>query len=159
MGKARKGSLAGLPAQDLPDSIQVLDQDEQEFTKCWLTSCKRLKTKKLIDAITFNDVITSYTSASFFCEPYRKFALLLNLDVTATPTDIVIRVEISDDNAKWYQYMNGPFGDIRYEDSAGDKLEAILGELRSSHVRLKAVATGTTAANTFKLTAKLICET
>ncbi len=159
MGKARGRSYQDLPAQDLRDSIQVLDQEENEFTKCWLTSCKRLKTKKLIDAITFNDVIASYTSASFFCEPYRKFALLINLDVTATPTDIVIRVEFSDDNAKWYQYMNGPFGDIRYEDSAGDKLEAILGELRSSYVRLRAVATGTTAANTFKLTAKLICET
>jgi hypothetical protein len=159
MGKGRSGSYAALPRQDLPDSIQVLDQEDNEFTKCWLISCKRLKTKKLIDAITFNDVIASYTSASFFCEPYRKFALLLNLDVTATPTDIVIRVEVSDDNAKWYQYMNGPFGDIRYEDSAGDKLEAILGELRSSYVRLRAVATGTTAANTFKLTAKLICET
>mgnify|MGYP001575284068 FL=1 len=159
MGKGRSGSYQALPRQDQLDSIQVLDQEEQEFTKCWLTSCKRLKTKKLIDAITFNDVIASYTSASFFCEPYRKFALLINLDVTATPTDIVIRVEFSDDNAKWYQYMNGPFGDIRYEDSAGDKLEAILGELRSSYVRLRAVATGTTAANTFKLTAKLICET
>ena len=100
MGKGRSGSYQALPRQDQLDSIQVLDQEEQEFTKCWLTSCKRLKTKKLIDAITFNDVIASYTSASFFCEPYRKFALLINLDVTATPTDIVIRVEFSDDNAK-----------------------------------------------------------
>ena len=58
-------------------------------------------------------MIASYPSASFFGEPYRKFALLLNLDVTLAPTDIVIRVEVSDDNAKWYQYMNGPFGDIR----------------------------------------------
>lgn len=159
MGKGRRGSYSELPSQDLRDSIQVLDQDENEFTKCWLTACKRLKTKKLIDAITFNDVIASYTSATFFCEPYRKFALLINLDVTATPTDIVIRVDFSDDGVKWYQYMNGPFGDIRYEDSAGDKLEAILGELRASYIRLRAIATGTTAANKFQLTSKIICET
>ena len=159
MGKGRRGSYTDLPSQDLRDSIQVLDQDENDFTKCWLTACKRLKTKKLIDAITFNDVIASYTSASFFCEPYRKFALLIDLDVTLAPTDIVISVEFSDDNAKWYKYMNGFFGDLRYEDSAGDLLEAVLGELRSSYVRLKAVATGTTATATFKLTAKLICET
>ncbi len=159
MGKARGGSWAGLPRQDLPDSIQVLDQDENEFTKCWLTSCKRVKTKKLIDAVTFNNVTASFTSAAFFCEPYTKFNLLIDLDVTNTPTDILFSIEFSDDNAKFYKYMNGPFGDLRYEDSAGDKLESILGELRASYVRLKAVATGTTAANTFKVTAKLICET
>lgn len=159
MGLATSGAAEELEAANELDSIQVLNQAENIFEVCWNISCKRLKTEKLIDAVTFNDVIASYTSEKFFCEPYRKFTLLINLDVTATPTDIVIRVEFSDDGAKWYQYMNGPFGDIRYEDSAGDKMEAILGELRASYVRLRAVATGTTAANTFKLTSKLICET
>ncbi len=116
---------------------------------------RRITCITCISGIVFNDVITSASSTGVRCVPFHKFLLMLDVDVTGTPTDILFSVEFSDDNVTFYKYMNGPFGDLRYEDGAGDKKESISGECLAKYVRLSAVATGTDGNNTFTITAKL----
>ena len=165
MGKAKKGTVPGSPGGPLPcqlteicvyDSADVLDQAISEWGRGWETRYRRVKTIRLFDVSEFNASVTSITSKSFFCEPYKKFSLLLDLAITGTPTDILIEVKFSDDNAKFYKLMNGPFGDLRYEDSAGNLLEEIQGECRASYGHVKATATGTSGANKFTLNAKMV---
>jgi len=116
----------------------------------------RIKCVKLIDNQTFNAALTSYTSSSIRCDAHRYFALLIDLDVTGAPTDIVFSVWFSHDNTTFFKYMNGPFGDLRYEDAAGDKLEAIHGDISGKYVKLTAVATGTGEQALFNVDAILV---
>lgn len=141
---------------EIPDQGRVFDNDMAEWDFGWQSFFRRQKTVKFIDAQVFNAVVGSVVSASFKCAPYTKFSLLINLAVANTPTDIVIRVDESENGIDWYQIMNGPFGDIRYEDSAGTKAESIQGKVNGSYMRIRATATGTDATNTFTLTAKVM---
>jgi len=52
--------------------------------------------------------------------------------------------------------MNGPFGDLRYEDSAGAKQEAVIGKVVAPYMRIHVVSSGCDGTNTFTLTAKAI---
>lgn len=140
---------------EIPDQGRVFDYDNNEWDFGWQTCFKRQKVVTFINAQVFNNVVASATSSSFKCAPYKDFSLLIDLAVANDPTDIVIRVEESADNINFFQIMNGPFGDIRYEDSAGAKKEAIQGKVNCPYVRIRAVATGTTATKTFTLTAQL----
>ena len=138
------------------DEISIWDQREQEWTRAWERRYKRVKTFTAIKNITFDATTTTKTSEIFYCEPYSKFAIAIDLDVTLTPTDILFEIFFSDDNIKFYKLMNGPFGDLRYEDSDGDLKELIHGECHGTWAQVKATATGTSAANKFTVTAKLI---
>ena len=80
--------------------------------------------------------------------------LLIDLDVTNNPTDILIDVEFADTKAKGYKYMNGLFGDLRYEDGAGDKLECVGDFVRGMFMRLKLTSSGCDGSNTFLMTIK-----
>jgi len=115
----------------------------------------RKKTITLIDAQVFDDVTTTKTSTSIDISAYRWFELLIDLAVTGTPTDLLIEAEVSDDDTTFYKHMRGPFGDLRYEDTAGDLREAIGDVCPSNYLRVKATATGTTALNKFTLTVKI----
>lgn len=106
-----------------------------------------------IDDITFNNTITTVTSSSVGTEKYNSSILLIDLAVANDPTDIVIEVEFSDDNVTFYKYMLGPFGDLRYEDSAAKK-ESLLLDCAPMYVRIKVTATGTDETKTFTLTVK-----
>lgn len=145
-----------LVSPEIPDQGRIFDNDATEWIHGWQTFFKRHKEVVFIDNQVFNNVVGSVTSASFKCAPYKKFSLLIDLAVALAPTDIVIRVDESPDGIKWYQIMNGPFGDIRYEDSAGAKTESIQGNVNCPYMRLRAVATGTTATALFTLTGKVL---
>jgi len=116
---------------------------------------RRRKTVKFIDNVTFDATTTTATSESFKCEPYKQFIVLIELDVTGAPTDILYDIEYSDDGGKFYKLMNGPFGDLRYEDAGGDLIEAVTGYVIAPYMRIKATATGTGQGATFRTTVKV----
>lgn len=137
--------------------------DEQDQTQVKLdtlhTDLAKLHsqaTHTLVDDITFDDDPITYTSSSVDSEDYRDLSLLIDLAIVDTPTDIVIRLQESDDDTTFYTIMNGPFGDIRYEDAAGDKTEAIHGKVCAPYLRAYVVATGTGTTHKFTLTLKVI---
>ena len=109
-----------------------------------------------IDATVFDDAPTTETSESFDTSNFKKFNLLIELAVTNTPTDILIELEFSDDDVTFYKLMNGPFGDLRYEDGAGDLKETVSGKdiMLDRYMRVKVTATGTDATDKFALTVK-----
>jgi len=107
-----------------------------------------------VNAVVFDTADETYTSASLDVSEYRNFTILLDLAVTLAPTDIVIRVQFSDDDSTFYNLMNGPFGDLRYEDTAGAKVEALTGRIIASYMRIYVVSSGCDATNKFTLTVK-----
>ena len=109
----------------------------------------------LVDGVTFNDVTTTYTSASIDAKAYRKFILHAHKEVANTPTNIEVRVQFSHDNTNWFNYTRGPFGYLAWEDTAGTEDESIDGEVVARYMRVYVVATGTTAVNTFTLTVNI----
>ncbi len=135
----------------LPEAAQIFDSSDHEFVTAYRKDFKRVKTIRLIDAVTFNASVTTKTGILFDVVAYSNALILLDVDVTATPTDIVIEIEFSHDRQNWFKYMFGPFGDLRYEDSAGDKSECLPIPILAPYMRCKATATGTGAVNMFKL--------
>lgn len=107
-----------------------------------------------INAVVFNNVVTSYTSASFDARIFYEGLLEIDLACANAPTDIVIILEFSHDNANWYQFMRDAWGDFRYEDTACPNAESFDFPVKAGYVRIRAVATGTDAVNTFTLSAR-----
>lgn len=140
---------------EILDTGRVLDNDENEWVSAFQNFFKRQRTVTAINAVEFNDSVGTKTSSKFLCGPYRRFSLLINLAVTLAPTDILIEVYESDDNSNFYKIMNGPFGDIRFEDSAGNKMESIQGTVNAPYMKVVVTATGTDGSNKFTLTAKI----
>ncbi len=149
-------SQAKIPpkAASLPESAQIWDISDGQFVTAYRTDFRRQKTIKLIDAITFNASVTSKTGSIFEVPAYRRGLLLIDLVVTSSPTDIVFNLEFSVDRINWYKYMIGPFGDLRYEDAAGDKTECLDFPILAPFMRMRAVATGTSGSNKFLTTVK-----
>jgi hypothetical protein len=112
----------------------------------------------LVNAHVFDVADESLTSSSVDVSGYGLFSLLLALTVSGAPTDIVIRVQLSDNDSDFYTLMNGPFGDLRFEDSAGNKSEALVSVLSANFLRLHVVSSGCSAGNTFTLTGKLVAS-
>lgn len=110
----------------------------------------------MLDAEVFDNVQTEYTSDIISSASYRKFLLRIGLSVEGAPTDIKINVQFSHHGATWENYVQGPFGSLMYEDTAGSKNECIPGERLGNKMRINVVATGTSAVNKFTLTVKLI---
>ena len=151
-------ALRDLPVKQarLPESAHIWDSSDQRFITAYRTDFKRQKTIILLNAITFNASTTTKTSFIFEVPAYRNGLLLINLDVTGAPTDIVFELEFSDDRENWFKYVIGAFGDLRYEDAAGDKKECLEFPILAPFARLKVTATGTDASKTFLITAKAI---
>jgi len=114
------------------------------------------ETHLFVDDVTFDDDPVTYTADGYDVSDYREFELLLDLAVVNAPADIVIRVQFSDDDVDYYTHMNGPFGDLRYEDTAGAKAEAIHGKCVAPFMRVYVAAAGTDGSNKFVLTAKAV---
>ncbi len=132
-------------------TARILDNDLNEWEAGYLMAYRRLKTVRMIDDVEFNNDIVSCTSRKFLSIPYSKFELLIDITIDNTPTDLLIEVMMSEDGARWFKHMIGPFGDLRYVGAAGNKMEAVGGDIRSRYVKLKATATGTDATNIFTL--------
>lgn len=138
------------------ETIKTFDQAQQKWEYGYRRNFRRQKINTFLDAVLFNEAAEAFTSKIFECRPYVKFTILINLIVASDPTDIVFHIEFSDDQENWYKYMNGPFGDLRYEDSAGNKKEYIVGDVIAPYVRIRAVSSGCEATKTFLITAKMI---
>lgn len=111
-------------------------------------------TNQFIDNTVFDDDPTSETSDSYDANAHRLMLLEIKVTPTASPTDLLIELEFSDDDITFYKYMEGPFGDLRYEDAAGSKLESLLVKLAARYVRIKVIAGGTDGTNKFNVTIK-----
>jgi len=114
------------------------------------------KTHTFVDGVVFNSTDEDYTSDSLNVSNYRDFDLLIDLGVTLAPTDIVIRAQFSDDDITYRNYMNGPFGDLRFEDGAGDKNEALIGKVIAPYMKIYALSSGCDGTNKFILTVKAV---
>lgn len=152
---AREIKVPEQPA--LSEAALIWNNATGKWELAFRTDYKRLNTVTFVDKILFNSSGQAYTSEPFDCAAYKDFLLLIDLDVTGAPTDIVIDVEFSDDRATWYKYMRGPFGDLRYEDSAGDKKECLDGVIRAEYMRVTLTSTGCDGAKTFLMTVKATC--
>ena len=112
----------------------------------------------LLSAQVFDNVTTSKNSDSVDCSRHRRFLLHLDMLSTATPTDIRFIVQFSPDaGTTWHDYKKDEFCSLYYEDAdlATEQYECLAGEVEGRLMRLRAVATGTTAANKFTITAKV----
>ncbi|HDZ62617.1 MAG TPA: hypothetical protein ENH40_05685 [Nitrospirae bacterium] len=145
------------PAQPLlPEAAFVWVGGKEKWEIAYRTDYRRIKTITFVDNILFDTANEIYTSVIVKCAPFRNFMLLIDLNVTGAPTDIVIDVKFSDDRANFYKYMLGPFGDLRYEDTAGDKMECINGPIIAQYMQLKLTSSGGSGGNTFQMTVKAI---
>lgn len=112
----------------------------------------------LIDGEVFDDSQTSYNSSAVSVDDYKHFLLYLDVDSTLAPTTIQFIVQFSDDGGTtWYDYKQGLFASLFYEDqdTASGIKECFSGECAGRDFRLRAVATGTDATNKFTVTAKV----
>lgn len=112
----------------------------------------------LIDAITLDDDPTSYNSSAQAVDEWRHFLLYLDVDSTGTPTTVRFILQFSDDEGTtWYSYLQGLFASLYYEDqdTASGIKECFSGDVVGRDLRLRAVGTGTSASNSFTITAKL----
>jgi len=140
----------------LPEHAHVWDFNANDWETAYRKDFKRQRTITPVNAITFDSANETYTSKSFLVAPYANGLLLINLDVTSSPTDIVIYVQFSDDNQNWFNYVIGPFGDLRYEDAAGDKKECLDFPILAPYMRLYLVSSGCDESNTFLMTCKVV---
>lgn len=120
---------------------------------------KRIKTiVTLWEDEVFNDVQTSLNSSRVRTKDYTDFALFLFIDSTLAPTDIVFKIQFSnDDGTTWFDLQNDFWADLRYEDTAvaAGVYEVLSGKCAGRDIRLRAVAIGTSAANLFTVSAYL----
>ena len=139
---------------DLRNALGSVNTDDLQVDVKTITVARTTQT--MIDAVVFDTAAETYTSAALDISAYREFCLLLSVDVTLAPTDIYFDVLLSDDNITYYKLMNGPFGDLRYEDTAGDLLEAVVGRCLAPWMKIKATSSGCDGTNKFTITAKVV---
>ena len=133
------------------ESDQVWDERDLNWKLAYQTALRRLETFQFLKDVLFNTTGETYTSEAFECAPFKDFLLLIDLDVTLAPTDITISVQFSHDGVRWFNYMDGPFGSLVYEDAAGDKTECISGKVIAHWMRIYVVSSGCTSSATFNL--------
>lgn len=112
----------------------------------------------LLDAVEFNATTTSSNSSSVDCSKYRRGLMHLSVDSTLTPTDIQFLLQFSPDGGTtWHTYKKDEWVSLYYEDTdtATAQTECFPFEVAGRLMRLRAVATGTSAANKFTVTAKV----
>ena len=140
----------------LPETAQIWDNSDREWVPAYRKDFRRVKTVDLLKNVTFNTVLTHETVKPFEVPAYTNALICIDLDVTGAPTDIVISIYFSHDGATWFKYMLGPFGDLRYEDAAGDKKECLALPILANYIKAGGVSTGTDGDKTFRLTVKAI---
>lgn len=133
------------------EAVQIFDDRDGKIKTAYLAYIKRIESVQFLNAVTFNSSGETFTSQEFECAAFKQFLLLIDLDVTATPTDIQIFVQFSHDRANWFNYVIGPFGSLMYEDGAGDKKECVSGDIVAHWMRIYVVSSGCDADNYFVL--------
>ena len=112
----------------------------------------------LIDGIRLDNDPTFYNSAALDVEGYAMVALLVAIDSTLAPTDVRIVVQFSDDGGTtWWDYEEGFWASLYWEDTAtATEIHKafVLPVAGFDVMRIRAVATGTNAANYFDVTVK-----
>jgi hypothetical protein len=140
----------------IKEDESLWDKAEQKIKSVWQRAWKRQETIRLFSALIFNAVTTTKSSVIISSAAFSDFLLLINLGVTLVPTDITLAVEFSADGVNFHQLMNGPFGSLMYEDSAGAKKECVHGKILAPYMRVTATATGTSATALFTLTLDVV---
>jgi hypothetical protein len=145
-----------LLTEELNEIAMIWDPNTAKWVQGFRKDFKRQQIITPINAIAFNASVTTYKSEYFYVAPFATGLITIYVDVASTPTDIVFDIEFSPDNIFYYKYMIGPFGDLRYEDAAGDKKECLDIPILAPFMRCSATATGTDADKTFTITLKVI---
>lgn len=109
-----------------------------------------------IDNVTFDDDPTTQTSSDIDTSTYDYGFLEIDVAVTDTPTDALIEVFTGDAATPTRKIMDGPLGDLRYEDSAGTKNECIKVPYLGDFTAIKVTCTGTDATHKFTITVKFV---
>lgn len=130
------------------DSAMILDQAENEWRQGWLKVYKRHKVVTLLDAFSVSTSVV-YAS-SFYCAPYSKFLLLLDVTIPGVASVIIFTIELSDDNAKWYELKDTEALNIQFSNADGSLKNCLSLKCIAPYMRLKAVAT----AGTWTVTSK-----
>lgn len=147
------------PCQDLINDFGlVYDSVTKLVVNSWQNQFKRFLTVVPVFGILFNSTAQVYTSKAFHVEPFKRFSIFIALAVSGTPTDIYYDIEFSDNQQEWYKYITGPFGDLRYEDSAGAKNEYLVGDIVATWMKIKITSSGCSASATFTTTVKVNLE-
>jgi hypothetical protein len=110
---------------------------------------------QLVNAQVYNNVTTTTSSASFDLTQYRYAVMYFIITKANTPTDIQMILEFTPDaGATWCIWSVDQWTDLRYAAAQVPLNEAIpLNHVVGKTMRLRVVATGTTATITFTLTA------
>jgi len=120
---------------------------------------KRIPTiQTLWEDEVFNNVLTELDSDEILTENYTRFGLFLKILSAGAPTDIVFKIQFSnDEGTTWWDLQNDFFGDLRYSDAAVATVvqEIMDGPCSGRLLRLRAVGTGTAADDTFTVSAYL----
>ena len=113
----------------------------------------------LVNAQVFDDVQTAYNSAKVDVDQWKHFLLYLDVDSTGTGDHIIQFIpQFSDDGGTtWYSWKQGLFASLFYEDvdTASGIKECFSGEVAGRDMRLRVVATTTSATLKFTVTAKV----
>lgn len=113
---------------------------------------------KLIDGVVLNAVTTEKVSDSLRATPFRHFLLYLSVLSANTPTTVQFKVQFRDQAlGPWHTYKQGLFASLYYEDgdTATVVRECFLGDVAGRDFRVVATGTGTSATNTFTISASV----
>ena len=153
MGKFRSGRP---PEEYLPQSDRIAVESTGEVLVGYDLTHRIVQTVVFLDKVEFNNVVGTWTSEEFFCAPYSRMALLVDIDWTATVTDLTVVCQVSDDPSKWYKKTDGPWGSLIWVPAQGDLKESVDGDIRANWIRLVVTVVGSTAVNKALLTGKII---
>ena len=108
----------------------------------------------IINAQLLDDSPTSVNSSSFDVTLYRHLVVYIDLAFANTPSNIRLIAQFDRGSGNWFDYSVDQWVDLRYVPGQMPLVEAVpLNYVVGTTFRLRAVATGTTAANTFTISA------
>lgn len=139
---------------ELLPSVMIFSERTSDYDVAFLSMYRRKHSQTFFDNVLFDSTAEAYTSPSFYCHPFITGLLLLSVDVTGSPTDIYFRLQFSDDNASWFSYVIGPWGDLRYASGPGDKTECLDFPVLAPWCRFYALSSGCSSSATFSVFAR-----
>lgn len=120
----------------------------------WRTGPARNAITQLFSAQVFNNVTTSANSGSVNVQNYRYLVVFIDLAVANAPTDIRLIAQFDRGGGNWFDWTIDQWVDLRYVPGQMPLTELLpLNHVPSRTFRLRAVAAGTTAVDTFTLSA------
>lgn len=117
-----------------------------------------LRPQLALDQVVLNNVNTSLASGPINVARGREFALFLRLASSGTPTTLQVIVEFREWWSKrWHKLDEGVFASLFFEDTelATEIDRLYTGRVVAEEMRVRIVGSGTTAANTFTVSAAI----